>query len=732
MAAAGRYDIVIVLDPRFPGGTSAGVAAELEAQARAGYRTALVALKAPVLRFPHPFHPAIRAAVEAGWCEIVDPEARLDARLLLVHHPQVMTHPPLRPLRIRTEQRLLVVQHPPFDGAGAPSYDWRQIADHAAEVFGEPVLWAPLGPAVRAQLQALGAEAPPLLDEDWPHVLDPARWAVARPDFVGPGCVIGRHARPDPLKWPATREEILEIYPADSDFTVRILGGGPFLAALVGGIPASWQVLPFDHAAPQAFLAGIDFFVYYHHPRWVEAFGRTVIEALGAGCVAVLPPTFRAVFGDAALYAEASSAARLVRELRRTPERVAEQRRRGLTAVQERFSLDAHGRRLAALIGPPGARGGGPRSAARPRRILLISSNGVGLGHLTRTLAIARRLPPPLQPVIVTMSQALAIVAEQGFLVEHLPFHGYLEADAQVWNQHLAAELGEIFAFYDPRVILFDGHVPYAGLVEAFGRAPAAWTVWVRRGMWQADAGTTPLEREAAFDCVIEPRDLAERMDRGPTRGHRTRTRRVPPIRLLDPAETLSRGAARAELGLPSEGRCVLLQLGSGNNFDYGAVRERLLERLRVLPDVTVAAVRSPIAYATPEPPADVRSLVVFPLARHLPAFDAAISAAGYNSYHELLQAGVPTLFVPNENPTMDDQLARARHAERQGLALCLRAHELYRARDRLEQLLDPEEQALLRARMAALDPANGAPDAARIVAEMAWCLRADRPEAAP
>ena len=75
--------------------------------------------------------------------------------------------------------------------------------------------------------------------------------------------------------------------------------------------------------------------------------------------------------------------------------------------AQRHFSHETHRRRLHALIGPPSA----PRPAAaplRPLRVLLVSSNGVGMGHLTRLLAIARRLPPPIEPVFVTMSQAHA------------------------------------------------------------------------------------------------------------------------------------------------------------------------------------------------------------------------------------------------------------------------------------------------------------------------------------
>ncbi len=38
------------------------------------------------------------------------------------------------------------------------------------------------------------------------------------------------------------------------------------------------------------------------------------------------------------------------------------------------------------------------------RRILFLSSNGTGLGHLTRSMAIARRLDPSLEPLFFTLS----------------------------------------------------------------------------------------------------------------------------------------------------------------------------------------------------------------------------------------------------------------------------------------------------------------------------------------
>ena len=196
-------------------------------------------------------------------------------------------------------------------------------------------------------------------------------------------------------------------------------------------------------------------------------------------------------------------------------------------------------------------------------------------------------------------------------------------------------------------------------------------------------------------------------------------------MRLVD--ESLTREAARAALDLPASGLCALVQLGSGNNYDYAAARARVRQLLLAVPDVTPVEIASPIA-AQPLVPADgVRHLAVYPLGRYLAAFDLAVSAAGYNGFHELLLGQVPTLFVPNEHPIMDDQGARARWAERRGLAFAAAADDPYAIGRKLALLLDPDRRAALQDGMARLNPANGAVEAARIVTEMAYTLRADR-----
>ena len=721
------YDIVVIGDFRFPGGTSTAVAEELRAQAAAGYRTGLMQLKGPILKFPHSINPRIRACLEEGLADLLDPDEAVAARLVLAHHPSLFTYLPRRTLRINTDARLLIVQHPPLDGLGQPSYDCAAIHRHAEAVLGGEVLWAPIGPAVREQFAVI-AEPPPLFHLDWYGVIDPRSWQVPRTGPLEARPVIGRHSRPDALKWPDDLASTLAAYPDDPSFIVRILGGAPFLRKLLGGYPRNWEVWPFNAIQPKHFLSTVDFFVYFHHSQWVEAFGHTVIEAMASGTVAILPSHFEALFGEGAIYAEPQEVRACVRELHADRRAFLRHSRAGCELVAQRFGYRTHVERVRGLIGQPRRRTRAVGAPRRKCRVLFVSSNGVGIGHLARMLAVARRCPQPLEPVFLTFSQAIKLVREQGFLVEYLPFHTLLGCDVQHWNKCLRAEISELIAFYDPPVLVFDGHVPYQGLIDALRDNPDVWSVWCRRGMWQPGRGADVIARERHFDAVVEPRDLAGDHDRGLTVQSRSRTRLVDPIRLLDAGDLLAQSEAREALSIDPGRPAVLLQLGAGNNYDYATLRRSAIALLRERHGADVRVAEWPIAEQPLELPEGVRTISEFPLSRYLRAFDLVISAAGYNSFHELLLAGAPAIFVPNEHPQQDDQLARAQFAERHGLGACVRIRDAYRLSASIDRLLRPEERQRIAERCATLDQSNGARELAAFMEEMAYSRKVDRP----
>jgi UDP:flavonoid glycosyltransferase YjiC (YdhE family) len=369
----------------------------------------------------------------------------------------------------------------------------------------------------------------------------------------------------------------------------------------------------------------------------------------------------------------------------------------------------------------PGGGGGGRE------RVLFVTSNGTGLGHLTRSMAIARRLPEDLEPLVLTLSTAAPVVHDQGFPVEYVASYGTPGAGSVWrWSRRLRGRLRAVIAEARPRVLVFDGAHPYQGLVEALAAGRGTHRVWSRRAMWRPGTGRAALARSRFFDRVLEPGELAAGEDRGPTVARREEAHRVAPIVLVDPGDLAPRPEAEHALGLEPGRVNVLVQLGQGP--EVGAATERCLRHLAGLPGVQVAALQSAIAsleHAVPDGVVQLRS--TYPMSRYYAAFDAAVSAAGYNAYHELIRLRVPALYVPMSRET-DDQPARARGAERAGIGLAVEGPEAPEIERRLDELLDPDGRQAIAARLRELEVGDGAAEAAAFLVELAATERTGGP----
>ena len=215
-------------------------------------------------------------------------------------------------------------------------------------------------------------------------------------------------------------------------------------------------------------------------------------------------------------------------------------------------------------------------------------------------------------------------------------------------------------------MIVFDGTHPYEALL---GALPAADAPRSGAGGRCGSAGSSrvPLGRAGAFDAVLEPGELAESEDAGPTVALRDAR---PPGRARSSCSTarelLAASEAAAELGLDPRRPTVLVSLGQGAEVrEATGARSRALAAARRGPGRGAARRRSPRAERGARR-ASSGSAPTYPMSRYFAAFDAAVAAAGYNAFHELIALGVPSLFVPMPRDT-DDQPARARCAERAG-----------------------------------------------------------------
>ncbi len=301
-------------------------------------------------------------------------------------------------------------------------------------------------------------------------------------------------------------------------------------------------------------------------------------------------------------------------------------------------------------------------------RVLFLTSNGTGLGHLTRVMAIARRLSDPEAASILTLSAAAPVAAREGFHVEYLPSHSAAAAEApRRWDRRLRRRLENLVAELAPTVLVFDGPHPYDGLI-AFLRGATRdglRTVWLRRPMWRPGVGGEGIYWSGEFDLIVEPGELAASADCGLTADRRDEVTTVPPIVYLDPGELVPREQAERELGLDPGRVNALVALGQGESLDEAVACS--LASLAADPGIQVAALESGLSPKLQIPDGVVLLEATYPVARYHHAFDLAVAAAGYNAFHELIANGVPSLFVPMPRK-LDDQPARAMWAREAGV----------------------------------------------------------------
>lgn len=329
--------------------------------------------------------------------------------------------------------------------------------------------------------------------------------------------------------------------------------------------------------------------------------------------------------------------------------------------------------------------------SAKPS-IILATSNGVGMGHLARASAIAKALKHQANPVIVSMAGGVAEIPEAFEIpCEYIPGKDRGWMSRSNWDLYLKDRLVALIDETDAKILTFDGVVPYAGVIAARIARPQVKLVWIRRGLWQKKPHRFALPLQSrVMDLIIEPGDYAFAYDHGPT-SKRKDAIRTAPVSLYQSNEALDQETARKVLGLDLNRPAVLVQLGTGAD-DANEKMRAALTGLLGWPDLQVVLTKEPVdKNGKPLAPAnlDYRVIRYFPLAKVLAAFDAGICATGYNGVHELLAAGLPTVFISNIRG-MDDQEARAKWCADFGYSLRADQANLKEITNTVAKLQDP------------------------------------------
>lgn len=287
--------------------------------------------------------------------------------------------------------------------------------------------------------------------------------------------------------------------------------------------------------------------------------------------------------------------------------------------------------------------------------IVFFNINGSGMGHMSTCLAYANRLRGRARPVFFSLASAIEMIHDMGFEADYFVSRFWSRATAWAWDQQLALRLGMMFERVRPEVVVFDGNWPYRGLLEAAAAYGVPRLVWSNLTLFKKRR-KIPV-RESDFDLVIQLGELgsAFTLEREAMPGRKVT---IPPVTLLKDDELLNRNTARDSLGLSRDGRYALCSLGPGNLKDVSGIGRGLIDEMKRR-GYTVVWTRAPITVRDVPLPDGVIPITEYPLVRVMRAFDVFVGAAGYNTCCEVLQSGVPTLFVPNTQ-VADDQTRRA------------------------------------------------------------------------
>jgi hypothetical protein len=233
-------------------------------------------------------------------------------------------------------------------------------------------------------------------------------------------------------------------------------------------------------------------------------------------------------------------------------------------------------------------------------RVIFYAVNGLGLGHLTRLLGLARALRrqrPGCEILFLTSSEASHLVYREGFASVKLPSRNAArrgEVQGATFTRLGQSVVWSALSAFDPHALVVDTFA--LGSWQELGPV-LRWPmrkVFVFRAQKAARA-RDPLLNEAlkAYDLVliphhtggdeVSPADLAL--------PPQTRTVWTGPMTLRGPSELLSRSQARAALvrdgyfpgGLGEDDTLGLVALGGGGGPDLGAARPLLARAIRRL-----------------------------------------------------------------------------------------------------------------------------------------------------
>jgi predicted glycosyltransferase len=365
---------------------------------------------------------------------------------------------------------------------------------------------------------------------------------------------------------------------------------------------------------------------------------------------------------------------------------------------------------------------------AKSIRIVNYAVNGSGIGHLVRLSAVNRWIRRycefagvHAEIYFLTSSEADGILFADRFASFKLPSKTVVGESGIDKTAYLA--LAKQWVWHSLGLLRPDLLVVDTFPRGSFGELLSALDLCRRRAFIYRpvkDSFAARADFQAMlplYDAILVPddKDMVAPADVAVPDAARGRVVFTGPVMARERVEMLDRVSARARLGV--EDGLLAVYVSAGGGGDPGAERQ-LMDVIEALgrdsgTHIVVGAgplYRGRVVYGP-----RITWLAGDRSSELMAGMDAAVSASGYNTFFELMYAGIPTVFLPQEK-VADEQGRRAQRAVEAGAATIQDTVDAASLRAAMERLRDPKVRGRASAAARALVPGN---NARRLAAEL-------------
>ena len=357
-----------------------------------------------------------------------------------------------------------------------------------------------------------------------------------------------------------------------------------------------------------------------------------------------------------------------------------------------------------------------------PFRVLYYVVNGLGMGHLVRCLSfhfeMQKQCKENYQPMFLSSSDASYLLDRFRIRYSKLPAKGSFSNLGLSYRKTagaLESSVLGLFNAFDPHMVLVDTlNAGSFNELSMIRKGSKAFWVWINRARRKDSYSEIELKMVNRYHLILNPHYKGEEDAMPPVKVRRPVYWSGPVF--LDHKQIKSDTSVQEDGSLP----VVLLMQGGGGDKKSMEYRNTIRQALHDVKACRVVEATGPLSEKKASSKFSKEFMVLEK--NHFPLFDwykraaFAVSAAGYNSFHELHHHKVPAIYIP-QNRGLDDQEARALRSVKQGSGfICYSAAGLYESlRGKLNLLINDTKLRKAMAKKAGqLVPKNHAGEAVR------------------